>query len=287
MEGYVCSDYIRRVGVSNVSRFAGEVRDSDKHAWIEVWYDGIGWVLYETTPPYYVDLYGESSTTAGTLEPQSNGRPIGNDPAQPQPEDPSEEPEPPTEEPPVEGEPSIDVGKLLRLIGVTLLIVGVLTALIVFVSTVVRRAKKAQLQRTQLCERIIAHDKSVFANEQARAQAAAALIRNTLGLLALFGSAPHTGELREDYAKRLSFEYEDLLGYPMEFDDGALAQREAVSPFRLGALMDAVAAEEFGHGMADKDLEKLARLYLTLHEKRAARISAPRRFTLHYVSRRI
>ena len=33
------------------------MRDSSAHAWVEVWYDGIGWVQYEATPTYYSDMY--------------------------------------------------------------------------------------------------------------------------------------------------------------------------------------------------------------------------------------
>ncbi len=286
VEGYVCTDYTRRVGASNeTSRFSAEVKDSDKHAWIEVWYDGIGWVIYETTPPFYVDLYGESSTTAETLAPQQGNRPTIEPPDST--EDPPVTPILPGEQP-IEGdEPAIDVAWLVKSILLTLSIVLVIAAIVAAIVITIRRAKKAQRLRTQLAEQIIAHDAGVFGDEQTRAAAAAALIRNTLGLLALYGSAPKPGELRDEYAKRLSFSYEDIFGYPMEYDDGSLGQRESVSPFRMSALMDAVAAEEFGYGMSDADLKKLAELYLFLHDKRASRISASRRFTLRYVKRLI
>ena len=289
MEGYVAADYTRRVNTGKESsRFAAEVRDSDRHAWIEVWYDGIGWVIYETTPAYYMDLYGEYSTTAATLTPRPSEGPSIDTPSGTQKEDtPPVTPILPGDELD-EGElGGIDVEWLIRAILLTVAIVAVLAGIVIAISTVIRRAKQAQRRRTLLAEQIIAHHGDIFDTPEAREAAAKQLIRNTLGLLSLFGSAPKTGELRDDYAQRLSFDYEDVLGYPMEYDDGALGQRESVSPFRLGALLEAVAAEEFGYGMSDRDMKKLAELYLHLHDKRATRIPAPRRFTLHYVKRLI
>ena len=282
MEGYVCSDFTRRVGSNaDYTRFAGEVRDSDKHAWIEVWFDGIGWVVYETTPTYYTELYGETSTTASTLSPVVADRDPIVTPTPPT-EEPIEEDLPPEEPLPGEGEGGMDVKLLIKYILITIVVVGVLCAVMIVIVEFIRRGKRAQEKRTLLATQIARGEACIFADEEARATAAKALIRNTLQLLALYGTAPKAGELRDDYAQRLSFAYEDILGYPMEYDDGALGQRESVSRFRLGALLEAVAAEEFGYGMPDGDLKKLAELYLVLHEKRDARISAPKRFTLRY-----
>ncbi|MBQ8718840.1 MAG: transglutaminase domain-containing protein, partial [Clostridia bacterium] len=280
MEGYVCSDFTRRVGSNaDYTRFAGQVRDSDKHAWIEVWFDGIGWVVYETTPPYYTELYGETSTTASTLTPTAPDRDPIDTPTPPVDVPPEGEILPPEEQDPQGGEGGIDVKLLIKYILITIVVVAALCAVVIFVVEVVRRGRLAQEKRTQLAQQIASGDTAVFDSAQSREAAAKALIRNTLQLLTMYGTAPKTGELRDDYAQRLSFAYEDMLGYPMEYDDGALGQRESVSRFRLGELLEAVAAEEFGYGMPDGDLKKLAELYLVLHEKRAARISSVKRFT--------
>lgn len=282
MEGYVCSDFKRRVGSdADYTRFAGTVRDSDKHAWIEVWYDGIGWVVYETTPPYYTELYGETSTTASTLAPTVSDRdPIVTPPPVDVP--PEEEILPPEEQTPSGEEQGIDVKLLIKYILIAVAVVAVLSAVVIAVVQFIRRGKRAQEKRTQLAQQIMRGEVAIFETAQSREAAAKALIRNTLQLLTLYGTAPKAGELRDDYAQRLSFAYEDMLGYPMEYDDGALGQREAVSRFRLGELLESVAAEEFGYGMPDGELKKLAELYLTLHEKRSMRISSAKRFTLRY-----
>ena len=65
VEGYVASDFRRNYAEDMVGRYIGNVRDYNAHAWVEVWYDGVGWVQYEATPVYYNDMYiretGESS----------------------------------------------------------------------------------------------------------------------------------------------------------------------------------------------------------------------------------
>ena len=40
-----------------VAKYTTTVRDRNEHSWVEVWYDGIGWVQYEATPVYYDDMY--------------------------------------------------------------------------------------------------------------------------------------------------------------------------------------------------------------------------------------
>ncbi len=289
MEGYVCTDYTRRIGASqDEARFIGEVMDNDKHAWIEVWFDGIGWVVYETTPAYYVDMYGSSSTTAGILTPQQNG----NRPVTP-PEQPPTPILPPVVEPEIDPDTGvvppagIDYAWLIKSILLTLAIVAVVVLVIVLIVWFIRRGRRAQMERSRFAEMIIAGDSAIFDTEEHRSAAAKLLIRNTLHLLALYGSAPGLGELRDDYAKRLSFSYEDVFGYPIEYDDGALGQREHISRVNIGSLMEAIAAEEFGYGMAKADMARLARFYLALHDFRHTRISAPRRWALRYVKREI
>ena len=57
VEGYVASDFRRNYAEDMVGRYIANVRDYNAHAWVEVWYDGIGWVQYEATPVYYNDMY--------------------------------------------------------------------------------------------------------------------------------------------------------------------------------------------------------------------------------------
>ena len=47
-EGYAASDFKPTAD----GKYVCYVKDSDAHAWTEVWIDGIGWMPYEATPPY-------------------------------------------------------------------------------------------------------------------------------------------------------------------------------------------------------------------------------------------
>ncbi len=66
VEGYVACDFKRNYAPEAVSKYITTVRDYNEHAWVEVWYDGIGWVQYEATPVYYNDMYVKSSGSSGS-----------------------------------------------------------------------------------------------------------------------------------------------------------------------------------------------------------------------------
>lgn len=291
MEGYLCSEFTRRVGASSeLSRYVGTVQDSDKHAWIEVWYDGIGWVIYETTPAYYTALYGDDSTTAQTISPitnvDKNEKNEQDDHVQPIPDQTDKDQSQNEELPSDDGDASgVDYRWLLRVILTAMAILAAVAGIVCWMVWMSRRAKRAQQQRTQLAKRILDHDPALLGKEANRADAAKTLIRNLMNLFALYGTAPQTGELREDYAMRLSFAYEESLGYPLEYDDTGGAHREVISRFCFGSLLEAMAKEEFGYGMSKAEMAQLADLYLALHHDRALYLSLGKRLTLHYVKR--
>ena len=67
VEGYVACDFRRNYAEDAVSKYVTSVRDYNEHAWVEVWYDGIGWVQYEATPVYYDDMYVKASSSSGAV----------------------------------------------------------------------------------------------------------------------------------------------------------------------------------------------------------------------------
>jgi hypothetical protein len=167
----------------------------------------------------------------------------------------------------------------------TLAVLAVMITVAVLIARFLRRAKRAQDAREQLANDILARAQHVFDTEEHRAAAAAKMVRQTLELLALYGTAPEKGELREDYAKRISFAYEDTFGYPMEYADGATADKEIVSKICIGDILEAVAAEEFGYGMSAAGMAALADFYLTLNTQKRKRLPVGRRLYLHYFKR--
>ncbi|MBO5789639.1 MAG: hypothetical protein J6R40_00615, partial [Clostridia bacterium] len=152
-----------------------------------------------------------------------------------------------------------------------------------------RLAKRAEQARQKLAKDILAESADIFADEASRAAAAQALVRQTMKLFSLYGTAPETGELKEEYARRLSFAYEDVLGYPMEYS-GELQNamtREHVSKTNIGSLLEAAAAEEFGYGMSPKKMKEMAQLYLTLREHDFKYLTRRQRLKLHYIKREL
>lgn len=65
VEGYVACDFRRNYSSDSVARYYATVCDYNAHAWVEVWYDGVGWVQYEATPVYYDDMYTNQSGSQG------------------------------------------------------------------------------------------------------------------------------------------------------------------------------------------------------------------------------
>lgn len=65
VEGYVACDFVRSYASDAVGRYTATVRDYNAHAWVEVWYDGVGWVQYEATPVYYDDMYVQRGGSQG------------------------------------------------------------------------------------------------------------------------------------------------------------------------------------------------------------------------------
>lgn len=303
VEGYLAADFELDIYAQDGGRYQTIVRDSDAHAWIEVWYDGIGWIVYECTPTYYINMYGDSSETADKLK----GDAPGQTPEQPEdppvivppvdippvdiPEDPmdpgEDELNPPTDLPTQDG--GVDIKAILRLATIIVGGAAVLTLVVWLVLRFILRAKRAAEQRCKLAEDIIAGSADIFAGEADRAEAARALVRQTMALLAMYGTPPQPGEWKDDYAKRLSFAYEKVLGYPAEYgeEEAPGMTREHVSAFKIGELMDAMSAEEFGHGMRAEEMKKLAHFYLKLRAEDRKFVRPGKRFVLHYVKREL
>ena len=270
MEGYLASDYTYNMSSTGLNRYTSYVRDSDEHAWVEVWYDGVGWIIYETTPAFYTDMYGKTSQTATQL-PEIKPDTEPTDPSEP-----TVEPEPPVTEPDTEPTDPTEPSTSLP----TGLIVGVAVTVLVLVAVAVatvwwlRRVRRAEQERQTRAMRMLSKD-AEYADENDRAASARAVVRATLTLLSLCGTPPEKGELTPDYARRLATAYADLWG-----DDEPTAIRA-----RLVRVLEAVQAEEFGYGMTREQMRELADLYLALRKAADRRIPPIKRAYLRYVKR--
>lgn len=299
VEGYLASGFDLNTYDQASGRYKTLVRDSSAHAWLEVWYDGIGWVIYEATPVYYEDMYGEGSGPMGSTPDLPETPPVIIPPDEPvtppdepvtPPDEPVTPPDPPVIVPPVTGPAvSINWDAVVRISLISLGVAAVLGLIVWLLVRLALLAKRAEKKRQQLAEDIASDAEHVYAGEEVRAAAAQALIRQTLSLLSIYGTPPDPGELKDEYAHRLSFAYEEVLGYPLEYSgelQNAMA-REHVSKTNIGALLEAVSAEEFGYGMSPKMMKRLAEFYLTMRRYDYKYVSRWRRFVLHYIKREL
>lgn len=250
VEGYIAADFRRNLAVESDQRYAATVRDYNAHAWIEVWYDGIGWLNYEATPVYMADMYEPYSSTASNAPYR---------PWESTSDDEEEEPIDLEELARLEAELAAEEARKRRILitCISLGVAAVIAAIVIAVSLTVRSARRADARREA---RYAAAQEGSATRADARV-----LIDEITALLAAYGFAPAVGEQRPAYAERL---------------DEPLAH---LSPAPLPALFSAIAAEEFGHGMDEEDLRTLAAFRRNLGGEAKQYLSLGRRAVYRYV----
>ena len=279
-EGYVGNE------LSRISRddfvYGGYVRDYQAHAWIEVYFDGVGWIQYETTPQYYVGMYGAENTAGSTPT-----TPI-------LPEDetdfPYDEPETdPIEEDTAETDTAEETtddaaaasAEFLRKSLIAVGILAVLGAILGVIATFVSRARNAEDHRQSVVSQILESGFGTNTNEEDRRELALETVDAVMSLLAIYDLAPAPGEFREDYAERLTAELSAASA------DGKKPRPGKIELPNLHLVLDGMAAEEFGHGMSISEMKATALLYLYLHGEVRKRLAWPERFVLRYFKRKI
>ena len=283
VEGYIASD------LTKISRddfvYGGYVRDYQAHAWIEVYFDGVGWIQYETTPQYYVGMYG-AGNVAGSTKPSNPGFPeqetdTPDDPFEPETDDEVETDETDTSEETTGEEDQISA-EVARNSLIVVIVMAVLAAIVVIISNFVSRARAAEDHRQSVAAQILENGFGTNTNESDRRELALEMVDSVTNLLTLYGLSPKPGEFKEEYAERLTAE----LTVP---DDGKAKKPRASAPElpNLHTVMDGVSAEEFGHGMSIPEMKATAALYLFLHTEVRKRLAFPERFKLRYFKRKI
>ena len=289
VEGYVASDFLRDDSVRGAFIYQQTIRDYNAHAWVEVWFDGIGWVTYEaTTGDYYRDFYPTED-----LPPIEDD---GDEPSRPTPpeKDPEEEEE--TETPPEvdleqmtpeereEYEKQLRRAELLRKLKIFLTWFAILLAVAGAVTTVVLLAERAEKRRDAHINRI---KLGQFTDEERRREALW-LIDEITALLGLYGLAPKVGEQRDEYAERLLTEMPSVFGKaPQVEGDDKLSPSAFTYPMEADEIYRYMAAEEFGNGMTKREMREVAEYFSRLRTQKVRFIALPRRFILHFVLHRI
>ncbi|MBR2460885.1 MAG: transglutaminase domain-containing protein [Clostridia bacterium] len=233
VEGYIASSFNPEQDEDGQSTgmYVCEVTDRQAHAWVEVYYEGYGWMPYETTKQYLRTFYGSviengsSSTVPGTPGTNTGN---GDDHANP------EEPLPPPEElPPEPVATPFPTGKVVGTVLGILAVIG----LGYFAYTKLRqRAENILLRRRQRITDAI--NGSVEDDEfEERAKEINIQIFN---MFALGGCTPNLGELPQEYARRM--EEDSPLGRSMPFS----------------SIMNIMQKQEFGNGVSKAELSTVA-----------------------------
>lgn len=296
IEGYAVAEYSDANYAGQVARNIAIVKDYAAHAWIEVFFDGIGWVQYECTPAYYANLYG------------------GNSQAQPPSDQESEElPPPPTikdeiddllKEPETDEEEQMSKEELAaeeerrQAIIFSIVFVSVAAVAVAVIAVLVylkNRAASAEYKRSSAADTVLAEYFGQNTSEDDRKELSYTVIDALHNILEIYGLAPETGEFKDEYARRLAIDLEDVLGRSPEYeqpdpdaDPNAPAPAPLpVSPHRMGEIMDAIAAEEFGHGMSIAQMKQVSALYKDLRANVHKRVPFGRRMVLRYFKNRL
>ena len=257
-EGFIASDYETDFFSQREAsrRYKADVLDSDAHAWVEVYYDGLGWVQYEATPPYHDAMYGgdeEGDVPPPSIPPVSNNDPIV----------------PPSVIEPVEPEDPVDEtddGAIRAIIYASLAVFSILVISIIIYAIIMKhRSDKAQRKREALIK-TCCDTETILSDEELRLSAH----EIDLGIFDVYtalGLPPDTGELMADYAKRLR----EALGG---------ASDKAVS-----RVLELISREEFGHSLPRDGVAELAEYYGDLTRNVYAGLSPINKFVMRYIKR--
>ena len=280
VEGYVGND------LTKISRddfvYGGYVRDYQAHAWVEVWFDGVGWIQYETTPQYYVGMYGAGNTAGSTpvtpVLPDSETTAPEEDPLEPETDGEETLEDESGEE--TTGDEDAAAAAITRASLIGLAVLTVLGGIAALIGTVVSRARAAEDHRQSICAQVLENGFGTNTSEEDRREMALELTDAITNLLSFYDLSPKPGEFRDDYADRLTME----LTAPTE---GKKPRKDTQDLPDLHTVLDGMAAEEFGHGMSISDMKQAASLYLFLRRDVRRRIALPDRLKLRYIQRKI
>ena len=259
VEGYIASSLYSNRGDDAVARYKTNVRDSDAHAWVEVWYDGLGWIQYEATPKYYDAMYLSARPSSGTSIPSNPG-------------DYEEE-----EDDPTEGMTEYEIEQMLeeqrrealrqlikKIIIITSSVLAVAAAVVIFFAIIIKKANKRALEREEILLALHEADEELERiPEREKVRRVSEMI---MDMLRECGYVPNVGEFSEDFAKRIAAECERelVLAAPEEGMTEFEAPRHPMREKECIKVFESIAAEEFGNGAPVSSMPSMAKLYYRL-----------------------
>lgn len=264
-EGYVASGFEPATGGKSAS-LRTYVEDSDAHAWIEVYVNGIGWMQFEVTPnSYYDDMYNSTSATIDPIVPEDPNENIDPVPT------PDVSPSEPTPLLPVIEEGPEDAGDIiwfLQRVAIGAAIVLVLVIIWFIIKRIRKKANDAVAERFRVID--VARNEERYKDDRIDNRATAKRVNDyILSVFELIGAAPETGELSEEYAKRMSENY------------GHLSMIDA------GEVITVMQKEEFGHGLSYDEMYMCAEYLSDIITAVYNDLSIWQKIRLRYIMRKI
>ncbi len=238
-EGYRVAEWYTAFGKGTADRYRSDVRDSDSHTWIEVYFDEIGWIPFEVTKTMNEGLYVFDKETAKSYVVTGNdtgiSKPVKKAPAVKETKDSFAAPDLIPE--------WLEKATFWQRVGDALVWILPILAFIALVLIVIRwiaiRAKKACRKRTKMISD--AKNESHFTDPKSdNRDLSRSLIDSMLTIFEKTGIGPRTGEQPFEFGERLGREYRGMSN---------------VDP---GEVMNSVVKEEFGHGLTYTELAQLA-----------------------------
>lgn len=261
-EGYIARGWFKGYGNNKVAEYTSNIFDENSHTWIEVYYDGIGWVSYETTPLYAEEAYGDLVTDAEDDRENSGGD--GDELI----EDTSDrEIEKLPTVIPDASDDDVPMSALERFkwlivsVAVILILVGIFTAVKV---TVTKRAMAVVNKKYDIIAD--AKNETVFRDKSRdKREIEVFLTDNILGILRGVGIGPEKGELSEEFGKRLKHDFRGLSTEDPE------------------VIMEFIRRSEFGSSLGFAELSSLAEFLADITVSLYSGLSPMKKFMLRYV----
>ena len=249
-EGYIADGFTRTYATDAVARYRAAVRDSDAHAWVEVYYPDMGWLQYETTPSFCEAIYDEdyAESTTGSSSSSHGGFIGGSDIYE-------------TEEEELEEEEEDYTREILICIAV---VIG-LAVLFSLVSWILKkRAERAEEKRAKLI-RMTEDRKDYLAGRVDVHRTARDIIDCIFAVFRGLGRPNELGEQPTEYAQRLSEELGSLSGYS------------------LMQIMEIIEREEFGGTLSWQDLHILGKYMEDLTKGAYAGLGLRQKIRMRYL----
>ena len=250
-EGYIASRFSRTYAKDAGATYRSSVRDYDAHAWIEIYYPAIGWMMYECTPSYCEMMYDLESTTSTTT---------GIDTSKVTVSDRNTDIE--TTNDTVFGtDETVDYTAVIAVIAS---VVAVIIILSIIWAVLRHRAMKAVKRRQTLVEDAMSEQK--FNSGETDVHASARSMTDAVfDILSALGMPHETGELPTEYAARVEAEYGNISGH------------------KITDVMAIIEKEEFGGKLSYRELCTLAEYLKDIESSVYSSLPAHDKLRMRYI----